>query len=87
MTYEHIQFVVRGAGAWITLNRPKHMNSITAQMLDELGHALAESEADAAIRAVVLTGAEVAFCSGADLKGVLSSLKGELNNRRIGDLV
>lgn len=75
MQYQTIQFELRGSGAWITLNRPKAMNAISLQMLDELEHALSQCQKDNSIRAVVLTGNGTAFCAGADLKGVLSSVK------------
>ncbi|MBF7082852.1 enoyl-CoA hydratase/isomerase family protein [Desulfallas sp. Bu1-1] len=75
MQYEAIQFERRGAGAWVILNRPREMNSISAQMLDELETVLIECQSDNNICAVVLTGKGSAFCAGADLKNVISSLK------------
>lgn len=74
MEYETILLERRGAGAWITLNRPRHMNSISSIMLDELKVAMTECEDDHSVRALVLTGSGNAFCAGADLKGVLASL-------------
>ena len=56
-----------GAVAVITLNDPDRMNAFGRPMQDGLVQALAEVSADTAIRAVVLTGAGRAFCSGADL--------------------
>ena len=76
MQYATIQFEIRGVGAWITLNRPKEMNSITVNMLDELETALTECQADSNVRAVVLTGSGAAFCAGVDLKGALASIEG-----------
>lgn len=75
MQYETISFEIRGAGAWITLNRPKDMNAISLEMLDELEAALSECQSNTDIRVVVLTGSGKAFCAGADLKGVMASLK------------
>ena len=75
MQYETIDFEIRGSGAWIMLNRPKEMNAITERMLDELDAALTECKANNNVLAVVLTGRGSAFCAGADLKGVLSSLE------------
>jgi enoyl-CoA hydratase len=74
MQYETIQFERRGAGAWIILNSPKNMNSISSAMLAELESVLKKCEADSSVKAVILTGNGSAFCAGADLKNVLSSL-------------
>ena len=53
--------------ATITLNRPDKLNAFTAQMRDELIAAFDLTDADDAVRAVVITGAGRAFCAGADL--------------------
>jgi enoyl-CoA hydratase/carnithine racemase len=64
--YEHIRFAVDSRVAVITLHRPDVLNAFSAQMGRELQHALRRCDADESIRAVVLTGAGRAFCSGAD---------------------
>ena len=51
----------------ITLNRPERLNALTVEMGAELVAALAEAEADAACRALLLTGAGRGFCAGQDL--------------------
>jgi 2-(1,2-epoxy-1,2-dihydrophenyl)acetyl-CoA isomerase len=56
-----------GAVCTITLNRPKALNSFTAQMHVELAAALAAVEADRSVRCLVLTGAGRGFCAGQDL--------------------
>lgn len=50
----------------ITLNNPDRLNSLGAQMLQDLGDALGSVANDDEVRAVILTGAGKAFCSGAD---------------------
>ena len=57
----------RGAVALITLNRPGALNSFTRAMHAELWSAFDRAEADASIRAIVLTGAGRGFCAGLDL--------------------
>jgi 2-(1,2-epoxy-1,2-dihydrophenyl)acetyl-CoA isomerase len=52
----------------VTLNRPESMNSLSRQLKEELGAALADAAADETVRAVVLTGAGRAFCVGQDLR-------------------
>jgi enoyl-CoA hydratase len=56
------------ATALITLNRPESRNALSVALLDELTSALDEVAGDADVRAVVLTGADPAFCAGIDLK-------------------
>jgi len=68
MGYEMLTVERRGAVGLITLNRPKALNALCAQLIDELGVALDDLEADAAIRCLVLTGSEKAFAAGADIK-------------------
>ena len=57
--------------AVITINRPDRMNLLTVEFYNELERALAELEADDAVRCVVLTGAgDRIFSGGFDLSGV-----------------
>ncbi len=53
--------------ATITLNRPDRMNAFNAQMRADLVAAFDITDADDAVRAVIVTGAGRAFCAGADL--------------------
>ena len=71
MTYECILTETVGAGPLktgvIRLNRPKQMNALSDQLMDELGAALLAFDADDTIGAIVLTGNERAFAAGADI--------------------
>ncbi len=58
----------RAAAALITLNRPSQRNAMNRATLGALMDACDAAEADAGVRAVVLTGAGAAFSSGFDLK-------------------
>jgi len=69
MEYGQILYEVTDGVAVVTLNRPEKLNAMTAQMGAEMGDAMAEADADDAVRAVVVTGAGRAFCAGADLGG------------------
>ena len=51
----------------ITLNRPKQLNALNDQLMDELGEALQAFDRDEAIGCIVLTGSEKAFAAGADI--------------------
>lgn len=72
MAYEHILVENRGAVGLITLNRPKALNALCADLIVELGRALDDMEADDEIGAIVLTGSEKAFAAGADIKEMAS---------------
>src|SRR5579871_6531204 len=58
---------VDGPVATVTLNRPGRRNAISGALLTGLRESLAELEADAQVRTIVLTGADPAFCAGLDL--------------------
>ena len=49
----------------LTLNRPDALNSLTQELLGELGDALEAAATDERVRAIVLTGAGRGFCAGA----------------------
>jgi enoyl-CoA hydratase/carnithine racemase len=51
----------------ITINRPERYNSLTMPMFDELGEIWSDVERDEQTRAVVVTGAGKAFCTGMDV--------------------
>lgn len=65
--FETIALSVDGPVATITLNRPDKLNAFTTRMRDELIEAFDRTDADDAVRAVIVTGAGRAFCAGADL--------------------
>ena len=75
MTYECIITATQGDGprktGLITLNRPKALNALNDQLMDELGEALLAFDADDAIGSIVLTGSERAFAAGADIPTML----------------
>lgn len=62
-----ILFEIADGVATVTLNRPDKLNAFNEAMHAELARALDRIEADAAIRAVLLTGAGRAFSAGQDL--------------------
>ncbi len=77
MTREFILTEVRGESALktglITLNRPKQLNALNDGLMDELGAALLEFDADEGIGCIVITGSEKAFAAGADI-GAMAQL-------------
>ncbi|MFD6060464.1 MULTISPECIES: enoyl-CoA hydratase/isomerase family protein [Rhodococcus] len=57
----------RGEVAWLTINRPKKLNALSVELMQELAQALTVAEADPAIKVVVLQGGEKAFSVGYDI--------------------
>jgi enoyl-CoA hydratase/carnithine racemase len=57
-----------GAVRLLTLNRPAARNALSRDLIRALYAALTSADADDAVRAVVLTGTDPAFCAGVDLK-------------------
>ena len=72
MPFELIIAETRGRVGLITLNRPKAMNALNDQVMDEIGQALDGFEADDGIGAIVITGSEKAFAAGADIGAMAS---------------
>ena len=65
---EMIEVETHGPVGLIRLNRPKALNALCDQLMEELGTQLRAFDADPAIGAIVLTGNERAFAAGADIK-------------------
>jgi enoyl-CoA hydratase/carnithine racemase len=64
---ETLLYSVEDGVATVTLNRPDKLNAFTTRMRDELIAVFDETDADDAVRAVIITGAGRGFCAGADL--------------------
>ena len=67
MSYEAIKTEQKGRVGLITLNRPKQLNALNPQLMQELGKALQAYDIDDGIGAIVITGNEKAFAAGADI--------------------
>ena len=67
MSSELINVERRGRVGVITLNRPKQLNALNPQLMQELGGALQDFDADEAVGAIVITGSDKAFAAGADI--------------------
>ena len=60
---------IRDGVATLTLNRPRQMNALSAELRRRFGAALAALGADDSVKVVIITGAgEKAFTAGVDLK-------------------
>jgi enoyl-CoA hydratase len=67
MNYENILVETQDKVGIIRLNRPKALNALNDDIMDELGHAALAFDADDKIGCIVLTGSEKAFAAGADI--------------------
>ncbi|WP_448567739.1 crotonase/enoyl-CoA hydratase family protein [Thalassotalea ganghwensis] len=68
-----IEYQVINQVAWVTLNRPDKLNALDLEMFIGLDRTIKNINKNRSIRAVVLTGAGDNFCSGLDVKSVMSS--------------
>ena len=68
MSYENLLVEKRGAVGVITLHRPQALNALCAALIEELGQALRDFDADPEVGCIVMTGSEKAFAAGADIK-------------------
>ena len=66
-TPETILVRTEGRVGIVTLNRPKQLNALNDQLMNELGAALAAFDADPEIGCMIVTGSEKAFAAGADI--------------------
>ena len=66
-TFETLLYDVADGICTITLNRPEKLNAFNTQMMQDMMAAFDATDADDAVRVVIVTGAGRAFCAGADL--------------------
>jgi enoyl-CoA hydratase/carnithine racemase len=65
--FDTLLYDVADGIATVTLNRPDRMNAFTPQMMMDLIEVFDETDADDAVKVVIVTGAGRGFCAGADL--------------------
>lgn len=70
MQYETLLFTQEDSVGIVTLNRPKQLNSINYQMMDELQALIDKIKGDVGVRSVIMTGGEKLFCVGADITAI-----------------
>ncbi len=69
-TYRDLKIETDESLLWITLNRPRHSNSFSDEMIIELCGLLREADWDENIRVIIITGAGKTFCAGGDVKAM-----------------
>ncbi|HEV2531102.1 crotonase/enoyl-CoA hydratase family protein [Phenylobacterium sp.] len=66
-SFETLLYDVDDGVATVTLNRPEKLNAFNTQMMADMIAVFDATDADDAVRCVIVTGAGRAFCAGADL--------------------
>jgi enoyl-CoA hydratase/carnithine racemase len=69
-------YQVDAAVATITLNRPERLNALTFEVYKELRDTFQRLDTDPGVRAIIITGAGRAFCSGGDVEDIIGALLG-----------
>lgn len=66
--------------AYVRINRPKSLNSLTKQMMTDLAQAFNSLDADESVRVIILCGSGRSFCSGVDLTSAEDVFKGNVKD-------
>ena len=74
--YTDLKFDKEGGVATVTLNRPEKLNALTFKMIQGVTDFVEECGWDPDVRAIVITGAGRAFCSGDDIVGGMGERSG-----------
>lgn len=81
-TYKNIIAEIRGQHnniGFLQLHRPKALNALNSELMDELSHAVKAFDLNKSIACMILTGSQRAFAAGADIK--------EMQNKSFSDVV
>jgi enoyl-CoA hydratase/carnithine racemase len=79
----HLTYALRDHVAFVTLNRPEVRNALNARAYADLEAVFRHIQGDGNVRAVVLTGADPAFCSGEDVKQMMTGPAREQSQARL----
>lgn len=82
-TYETLLFKVESHVATVTLNRPDVRNALNRTAYDEIEAAFRHISDNPDIRCVIVTGADPAFCSGEDVKAMMTGPQREASVKRL----
>jgi enoyl-CoA hydratase/carnithine racemase len=79
----HLTYDLKDHVAVVTLNRPEVRNALNARAYADIETAFRHIQIDGDVRAVVLTGADPAFCSGEDVKQMMTGPQREQSQARL----
>jgi len=83
LPYNTLTFEKKEGIGIITFNRPKSLNAINNEFLEEMTNVLDEISIDGAVRVLILTGGEKVFAAGADITE-LAKINAPLEARNFG---
>lgn len=66
--------------AYVTINRPKSLNSLTRPMMTDMAQAFKSLDADPSVGVIILSGSGRSFCSGVDLTSAEDVFKGDVKD-------
>ncbi len=78
MTFDLVRYAVGGGVASVTIDRPKARNALNREAYRQLEAAFHAAQRDPEVRCVILTGADPSFCSGDDVKELMTGLPEEM---------
>ena len=79
----HLTYDLRDHVATVTLNRPEVRNALNARAYGDIEAVFRHIQSDNEVRAVVVTGADPAFCSGEDVKQMMTGPAREASQARL----
>ena len=80
MDYEHILTRIEDGVGIVQFNRPRALNALNRQLMDEVMEALETFDADEEIGCLLVTGNERAFAAGADIKEMAEAMPVDMLN-------
>jgi len=80
--FVHTGYALEAHVLTITLNRPERRNALNWRAYDELASAFVHAHQDPAVRCVIVTGTDPAFCSGDDVAEVMAGKDGGIADRK-----
>ena len=83
MGHEFIEVTVSGSVLVITMDDPPTRNAIGAKMAAEINEEIDRIESDSNLRALVITGRDPSFCSGANVKRMEQETRDRSNELEI----
>jgi len=78
LEFDLVRYGIEDGVARITIDRPQARNALNREAYRQLEGAFREAQRDPAVRCVVLTGEDPSFCSGDDVKELMSGLPDEM---------
>jgi enoyl-CoA hydratase/carnithine racemase len=86
MEFTLVRYEVREHTAEIAIHRPEVRNALSREAYGQLEAAFREAQRDPAVRCVILTGVDPAFCSGDDVRDIMVGAQGQATATRLRDV-